>query len=430
MDNNLDYYLKYINFQGSPQDNISELSSAYNTQMSNAVSVFNIRINSNEAILIRVNDKLSQITYKALLFARNLKNEAENTIKTRLQTYLGIVKHGDYIYYNNETYLIISKVEDKPVYAPEYSEAVLKLCNNNLKFITPVNGVNTIMSIPCVISSTSLDVEDSKYIETQDNTLTCSIGTSYIDKIKYIKDGMRFIINDKAYKTIGINNATNVFGDNGVISIKLESVETNESDDLENGIADRWLYETKPNYTFEFPSEVTFTRYEEVRFDFIIKNNGVVVNNPTLVKSSSNTSVVNYQSNQWICVGYGTSNFTITYQGIDKIYTNVVKVNVVQSQPITYTYTVTSNDGIFNLEQYVARIYTCNRFENGKGVPSKYNITIDYNGHSTSLISIENITDNSIQIRNNTGNGQVIYIVFKDIQTNIETRQAITLLEF
>jgi len=305
---------------------------------------------------------------------------------------------------------------------PSHKKLKVKPINYILRFL---NNVNHICSVPCVKNNQTmytLGTSDSKYMIDGNTKMSITIQDNECTK-SLVRD-KRLLIDGMPYKISNIKKDIV-----GVLEITCGEDKESDADDLENGIADRWLYETKPNYTFEFPSEVTFTRYEEVRFDFI-KNNGVIVNNPTLVKSSSNTSVVSYQSNQWICTGYGTSNFTITYQGIDKIYTNVIKVNVVQAQPITYTYIVTSNDGIFNLEQYVARIYTCNRFENGKGVPSKYNITIDYNGHSSNLISIENITDNGIQIRNNTGNGQVIYIVFKDIQTNRETRQAITLLEF
>lgn len=440
----LSYYLKYINFQSTPQDDIQEMSDSYSQQLSNSISAFSVRINSNEAISVKLNDINSTTTHKALLNFRKVKNASEDSVVRNIQMYPNTIKQGDYVYYNNEIYLAITKVENKPIYNHEYSESLLKVCNNNLKFITSINDIDTLFEIPCILSNGIIALEENKYITTPSNQLTCIVGTSYIDKIKYIKDSdnpTRFIVGGKTYKTIGIDNTTNVDSEGvGIIIIKLEEDEQSEYDDLLNSIANRWnATNPKPNYVIDIADLTTVNRGGASNFVYSIKNNGVEVVNPSMTITIANTSIATYNSvNKTISgINTGTTTLTMVFHGaddVDYVYTGNVRVILSTSGDVN-TYQILTNDpsvkgeNLYTVPRYITKTFYAQRYLNGVMMDANY--TVNY--------SLVNCTANQVEITINNGkvdvynksainNGASINFTFMDTVTRISSIKTINLV--
>jgi len=212
------------------------MSDSLTSQRNSAVSSFNILINSNQAKDITLNN----ISYKALITVKILRDKVIKTI----QMNQGIMKYGDYFqYYNNstkvnDTYLVKSRIEPTLL---DYDEAFMENCNSRLKFKTVINNVEELIEIPMIAGNGTLNIQENKYFEIVDDNLTCEIGFSEIDKVKYIKDNgivSRFIINGKCWKVKGIDFITNVIDNSqGIIIVKLESDLFVEGDDILNNIA-------------------------------------------------------------------------------------------------------------------------------------------------------------------------------------------------
>ena len=231
-----DYYRKFIKTNNNNQDYISEMSNSLSNQRNNAVSPFQILINSNQAKDITLNG----ISYKAVIDVKVLRDKVIKTI----QMNQGIMKYGDYFNYYNEStkrddiYIIKSRVEPT---LKDYDSAFMQDCNSSLKFKTTINGVEQLIEIPSIIGNGSLGVQEDKYINTEKDQITCEVGYSLIDKVNYIKDTgttTRFILNGRVFKTVGIDNITNVIGEKqGVIVIKLISTQKVTGDDFVLGVA-------------------------------------------------------------------------------------------------------------------------------------------------------------------------------------------------
>ena len=317
----ISYYKKFIKFDNNNKGYISEMSQNLSNQRNNAVSPFSILINSNQAKDITLNN----IPYKAVIIVKVLK---DTVIKT-LQMNQGIMKYGDYFQYYNDstkkydTYLVKSKVEAKLL---DYDEAFIQVCNSSLKLKTVINNVETLITIPAIISNGILNVKENKYFDVLDNKLTCQVGTSMANQIKYIKDTgivTRLILGNKNYKVLGVDNVTNVINNSGIITIKLDSDISIEGDDFVNGIAknvmdeviiippvlDLYTLVTSTTATNSDFINLGLTRYQKVvNADWAVCNKGEIFvfsleqsdKNPLINPNQLVTSMTGIQNTQCI----------------------------------------------------------------------------------------------------------------------------------
>jgi len=168
--------------------------------------------------------------------------------------------------------------------------------------------------------------KENKYFDVLDNKLTCQVGTSMANQIKYIKDTgivTRLILGNKNYKVLGVDNVTNVINNSGIITIKLDSDISIEGDDFVNGIAknvmdeviiippvlDLYTLVTSTTATNSDFINLGLTRYQKVvNADWAVCNKGEIFvfsleqsdKNPLINPNQLVTSMTGIQNTQCI----------------------------------------------------------------------------------------------------------------------------------
>jgi len=334
MANDLNYYMKYINFQHSQNDDIQGLSDKLSEQRDNAISPFTIKINSNQAESILLNS----ISYKSII------KDKKDSLAKIIQMNQGIMKQGDYVeYYNtsskkNDTYLINTKVEAKGL---DYDESNIENCNSQLKF--QVNS--TIYSIPAIIANQTLytvGIDEGKYFTTGDTKMSCVIGVNDINKdiVKYIFRGMRFIFDSNGqkliYKITYIDTTTN----EGILTCTLqEEGDLGVEDDLVNMVA----------YNPELIDEVIVPSVGEYQIVSSI-NNYDYIN----LSSTRTFKVVNGDNSTFI----DTFIFKLEQSDLNPTITPQQLIILIDNVTLT-TVKLTANS--YNVKGYVNLVATCNR---------------------------------------------------------------------
>lgn len=145
-----------------------------------------------------------------------------------------VLNKGSYVGLDGATWLMIDFSNDGI-----YSKSVVQRCNDVLKW---KNSSGTIKEYKCVatdsaISNTSFDLENQQQV-----SVTLPIGELNVfvqlnNDTSTITEKQRFIIGNRPYKVVGINNVNDVFNGVGMlkISMKLDTIAT--GDDFTNDIA-------------------------------------------------------------------------------------------------------------------------------------------------------------------------------------------------
>jgi hypothetical protein len=157
----------------------------------------------------------------------NSKKFGEKNILFRPQTKIDV---GDYIGYNEETYLTMNTVPSEI-----YPKAEVKICNKSLKW----NLNSILVEYPCVVSGEvykeDTTTEDSLVI-THDADLVVYV--QYNSQTTQIKPKQRFVFNGYAFEVDGIDSVSKVFSEKGLIKLELNSVSISDSDNTTDEIAD------------------------------------------------------------------------------------------------------------------------------------------------------------------------------------------------
>jgi hypothetical protein len=143
---------------------------------------------------------------------------------------------GDYIVWNNSTWLVTKADIDSEVYV----DGQMELTNHILKFQSP-DG--TILSYPCITSTNNtLGVDENNTLTTPNGTIHIKLpfdentNTLREDRRLYID---RDMVNPRSYKITKVNNVEYAYGDKGLIELTLEQCASGENDDRPDlGICD------------------------------------------------------------------------------------------------------------------------------------------------------------------------------------------------
>ena len=135
------------------------------------------------------------------------------------------------------------------------------------------------------------------------------------------------------------------------------------------------------------------------------KIDGVVDEIPSVTYRSSNNSVVTVDETGLITgIGLGSATITVVYYN----KTETISVNIIE---ILEEYKIVDFNGAYTIRRWTSNTFKAINIYNESEV-AKFDITINYNGMSTSYITIDEITDNSIKITNNGFTGRIFYITF------------------
>ena len=211
----IDYFLKINNTYGTTSQKYTQLyilKSQVNDRFSDTIDCYKVKVNDVD---------------KELLIIRTLKQD-EKTIKSRPDEDFSI---GDYIVFDNKTWLVISKDACNQT----YTTGTMKLTNYTIKF---QSSTGTILSYPCIDdgSNLSIGVDSNNTISTLNGIKRIKL--PFDDNTKLIGIDRRFFL-DKVgtttYKVTNVNNTSFSYGDKGLIELTLQQDEYNPLTD-KNGV--------------------------------------------------------------------------------------------------------------------------------------------------------------------------------------------------
>jgi hypothetical protein len=251
--------------------------------------------------------------------SNTLNNDKLNIISLPNET----LDIGDSVKWNNEYYLI---THIKP-YKIIYSKGEMQKCNNTLKVYK--NGI--LYQVPCIFGDGDISISENKFLSLASGHYLITIPSGYIEKSDL---NLRFILNDAAYKTIGINNSIN-----GLVKIEVVDDDFIVDDNRELGIANY--------YSNQVISEILILNGEyikkyfgDVPFQINVecKENGIVVDNPSVYYISDNEMVCTISETGLVTLnGTGITNIRVIFNNIEDVIT--IESNVVSQDNYNIVFT-------------------------------------------------------------------------------------------
>lgn len=187
----------------------------------------------------------------------------------------------------------------------------VRRCNEWMRIIDPVNG--SIYTIPAVVdydmsapsnrvSSAIITPNNHAVVKVQQNAMT--------DRL--FKTNARFILGNRPFKITGMQNATNQFINNDLVSlmdIDLFLDEIWEQDDFENGVAYNGTYD----YVLSTPHSVLNLTENSVGTMFVsVTLNGEPVNREIVYSTSNKDILLVNEQGEYTVVGEPNTSATIT----------------------------------------------------------------------------------------------------------------------
>ena len=279
---------------------------------------------------------------------------------------------------NNKKWLI-TQTEESELY---YESGQIEECNFNLEF---TNDVGRQVSIPCVMRSQREGTNGGKYITIGKNIRLITI-QSNDETDKFTRDD-EFVIDGLTYEVKDLNRAENP----GVIYIDLE--------EYQEGATEIHVYTLDIQET-----NLSFMISETKQLNIVIREDDVLVSRPVTYTSSDNSIAT--VSSTGLVTGISDGTCTITAS---------LRDNTAISDTVSIEITSTINDNIeyrfgadnqHKLTEYDTNDYQFNRFNNNVIEPVTFTFSIDYNGNSTNIATLETIDGNNCRV---TANSQQIY---------------------
>lgn len=307
----------------------------------------------------------------AIIGYSNIKEYEEKKIITKAE-----IKRGDLLYINNHNYLIINEINDKR--QDTYYKGYARSCNYSIKF----NFNGDVKEFPTILTTEILDIQESRYISLLDGKVQVILQDN-ADTKRIVKE-QRFLAMNYAFKIEGIDKSKV-----GLIILNCSVTEKNTTtDDLENEIVDRWLYETKHNYTLETTNtNSSLEQGKTLQFNVILKDNGVVVENPTIIYTVNNNN----------CSVNSTGLITGNAEGESIITASFTSEGVTKTVSITITVTavkivVNEIQGSSEISWGMTSTYKAVKSVNGVVEPHNYDFTLENATGLATLTIIDNCT--------------------------------------
>jgi hypothetical protein len=112
-------------------------------------------------------------------------------------------------------------------------KAQITKCNQVLKW----NNADVTYEVPCIVEDgTKFGLQHDEYLVTAKGELRVLV--TYNSITKEIKEQFRFIIRERAYQVVGINDLTHIDNDKGYLQLVIALDTKTSGDDLTNNVAD------------------------------------------------------------------------------------------------------------------------------------------------------------------------------------------------
>ena len=207
---------------------------------------------------------------------------------------------GSIVEWGEDKWIITTDIDDLKA----YKSASMVKSNNTLKFYS--SSSQTLYQIPCIIGKSSISLETNKFlsIPADENLVVCP---NNIDSSK-IDENTRFILGGKVYSVIGIDNIETV----GLLVIRIKEGQISDDDNLELGIANYYSNQIiREIYILNGTEASLLYTNATLQLNLLCKDNGVIVDNPTVTYSTNSAYVCSISSSGLITAN-GTGDAIIT----------------------------------------------------------------------------------------------------------------------
>lgn len=154
-------------------------------------------------------------------------------MKLYFRPYTSITK-GMYILLEGDMYMVTEFVSNGI-----YPKAEIELCNNTLRWR---DTLGTLHEYDCIISGSGYEFDEptrqNHKIIMQMSKSELNIMVKYDENTKAISPKTRFIFGGYAYDVLEIDSMTNVYKEQGFITLGVTATELTDTDDTNTGIAD------------------------------------------------------------------------------------------------------------------------------------------------------------------------------------------------
>lgn len=278
---------------------------------------------------------------------------------------------------NNDTYLVMNQKTTENTTYKKYQSIKT---NEQFKIIY---GNNDLCTYKCYMYDLQDAIRFNKYGTTTDSKAEFIVSLS--------ADARRIQINDRFF--CGFNNLAWCITDinylNSICYIYAKRDAVNVNDDIENGIANRWVYEHKPD-TYEVKineSAISIEKGKKQQLNVsVYKNDSLITPTPTIKYVVSDSSICSIDSSNIVSgINVGTTRISGSYQSLDNDKAISDSVNVTITEPPIVIGDIVvkpvyneSND--YSITQGDKQTFTCTI----SGVASpQWNITLNANGNAT-----------------------------------------------
>lgn len=388
MSNNLNYYLKYINFQGSQSDYIQDMADSLSEQYSSAINSFDILINSDRSDTIYKHDDSTLTPIKCVVDYGHKWNKTniENPFAREMWIQHNTLQVGEVVDFEakkskeKKTYILTKQVENDQgydVFQMEETTTVLKWLNSK----------GDICSSP-VITESATKYSDGTWenakIKIGDTRLSITFPAN--TDTNEIQIGKRFLLDKThAYEV----SDTGVTSPEGLRELVLTQTEIHKDiDNLDLLIAD--YFGKAHEYRMEIVNKnVVLTKSDTCKLQVNIYDRNVKVDNPEISFAiTDNNRIISIEGNTITALKEGNTNVSVKFKDIS----DVINIIVIKEETNNYICEIVGSDtiGLNRTKTYIAKFYN-----NGAEITdiAEWSIT-DENNEITDFANIIN-SDNT-----------------------------------
>lgn len=310
----------------------------------------------DSAAIMTVNHNGADVKVRVVrVFTKEALNRPINNLKKIIFDNFGYgVSVGDIFYFDDKQWLCIDI--GKTLYSKSCTVAK---CHDTLKFYKPEISTN-VVKIPYFvldnIALTRMGYDSSRYMTLPYSRMLVMIANNEINR-KVSRDDVYNLKGYDNYEVVDINRIRF----DGLIVLEME---------YSQKVQEEYIYEL----TILNGESIQISETQNLTIIAQLKTNGIVVNNPSLIYSSSNEDIATINDNGVITViDIGNVTFMVSLASDSSVSSNI-EVEIMEEEIDNITYELVGASDIYHgySEQYVAK-----KFNNGVLVPdAEFTFTI------------------------------------------------------
>lgn len=297
------------------------------------------------------------------VFARKNENSGKVPYLNIYSQKSDVINQGVVITVRDKPYLVLKTVT---IENDTYNKSTCVECNQIIKYMLK-NPINSTKATITTFNAVSYDIAESIKISTDINTITSSGHFT----LPLTNETKAMNINDRFFAggTKLAWKIRDLFYQNNMIEVYCDRDNTNSNDDIENAIADRWLYEEKPN-TYKVvieQSEISMFKNEtqQLNVSVLKDNQAYTPTNPILWTIQDNTVASIDSTNTITGLSMGNTHIIGNYKEKDTDYSISDSVSVEIKEPVIDVKEIIVNPEITDIKQNRTITMTANLYKNG-----------------------------------------------------------------